>query len=322
MMVDDERIVIIGEDIVDPYGGAFKVTKGLSTRFASRVISTPISEQAITGAAIGMAMRGLRPIVEIMFGDFITLCADQIINHAAKYGWMYDNKVDVPLVIRTPMGAGRGYGPTHSQTLESMFLSVPNLSIQAPSVFHDPGDLLRTCVFEGDSPLLFIESKLAYSKPIMVQEREYSGHIISKKSFGRNDVVYLSMYPDEAPDVTLITYGGMADLAVNVSKDLFMEEEILVDVIVPSEIKPFSDEPYLDSIKNSGRVLLLEEGISSGGWGNYVSYTLSQKLFPYLKKPVVCLGTKDLCIPSSIFMEKQVLPSLESVKKEIMQLVL
>ena len=117
VMSEDERICVIGEDILDPYGGAFKVTKGLSTAFPGRVIGTPVSEAGITGLSIGMAIRGLRPILEIMFGDFITLCADQIINSAAKFSWMYNGQVSVPLVIRTPMGGRKGYGPTHSQTI-------------------------------------------------------------------------------------------------------------------------------------------------------------------------------------------------------------
>ena len=116
-MTKDERVYIMGEDILDPYGGAFKVTKGLSTSFPERVITTPISEAGIVGVAAGMALRGLRPIVEIMFGDFFTLIADQLINHIAKFRWMYKDQVNVPIVIRAPMGGRRGYGPTHSQSL-------------------------------------------------------------------------------------------------------------------------------------------------------------------------------------------------------------
>jgi acetoin:2,6-dichlorophenolindophenol oxidoreductase subunit beta len=115
-MASDERVVLIGEDLLDPYGGAFKVTRGLSSAFPDRVLSTPISEAGMVGVATGMAMRGLRPVVEIMFGDFVTLVADQIINHATKFSWMYNDQVKVPLVIRTPMGGRRGYGPTHSQS--------------------------------------------------------------------------------------------------------------------------------------------------------------------------------------------------------------
>ena len=125
VMARDTRVYLLGEDILAPYGGAFKVTRDLSDLYPDRVLTTPISEAGIVGLASGMALRGLRPVVEIMFGDFTTLIADQLINHAAKFRWMYNDQVRVPLVVRTPMGGRRGYGPTHSQTLEKHFLGVP-----------------------------------------------------------------------------------------------------------------------------------------------------------------------------------------------------
>ena len=137
LMDQNDKIIVLGEDIIDPYGGAFKVTKGLSTKFPDRVIATPISEASITGFSTGLAIAGFNPILEIMFGDFITLCTDQIINGSSKFHWMYGSKFDVPLVIRTPMGGRRGYGPTHSQTLESIFLGVPGIEIISPSKFHN-----------------------------------------------------------------------------------------------------------------------------------------------------------------------------------------
>ena len=127
IMTEDESVFLIGEDILDPYGGTFKVTKGLSESYPSRVLTTPISEAAIVGIACGMAMRGIKPVVEIMFGDFITLASDQIINHASKFRWLFNDHFTVPMVIRTPMGGYRGYGATHSQCLEKLFLGVPGL---------------------------------------------------------------------------------------------------------------------------------------------------------------------------------------------------
>src|SRR5512140_2514782 len=123
-METDERVYLLGEDLLDPYGGAFKVVKGLSTKYPTRVLTTPISEASIVGVATGMALRGLRPVAEIMFGDFVTLIADQVVNHAAKFRWMYNDNVRLPMVVRVPMGGRRGYGPTHSQSLEKMFLGV------------------------------------------------------------------------------------------------------------------------------------------------------------------------------------------------------
>ena len=167
----DSRAVVLGEDILDPYGGAFKVTQGLSTRFPDRVFTTPISEAAIVGVSVGLALRGRHPIAEIMFGDFVTLAADQLINHAAKYAAMYNGQVRVPLVVRTPMGGGRGYGPTHSQSLERLFLGIPHLTVLAPSHVHDAGALLQAAVRAGD-PVLFVENKLLYPQPLLLGDGE------------------------------------------------------------------------------------------------------------------------------------------------------
>ena len=161
-MKADERVYVIGEDILDPYGGAFKVTAGLSSNYPQRVLSTPVSEAGIIGLAIGMALRGLLPVIEIMFGDFLLLAADQIMNSLVKFPWMYGKEVATPLVIRTPMGGRRGYGPTHSQTLEKHFLGIPGLRILAPTSFGNPGELLRDAILNDELPVLFIENKLQY----------------------------------------------------------------------------------------------------------------------------------------------------------------
>ena len=165
-MTGDPRVVVLGEDILDPYGGAFKVTKGLSTKFPDRVLTTPISESAIVGLASGMAIRGLRPIAELMFGDFMMLAGDQLVNHAAKFQWMYNDQVRVPMVVRAPMGARRGYGPTHSQSIEKHFMGAPGLWLVAPSVIGNPGELLMTAV-ASDQPVVFIESKTCYSRALV-----------------------------------------------------------------------------------------------------------------------------------------------------------
>src|SRR5512139_2785089 len=155
---DNNTVYLLGEDILDPYGGAFKVTRGLSTQFPERVLTTPISEAGFVGVAAGMAMRGLRPVVEIMFGDFITLIADQLINHITKFRWMYNDQVRLPLVIRTPMGGRRGYGPTHSQTLKKIFLGMPGLRVVAPATFRfddgacSPGALLYKSIVNNEDP--------------------------------------------------------------------------------------------------------------------------------------------------------------------------
>ena len=155
-----DDVHLLGEDILDPYGGAFKVTQGLSDAYPDRVLTTPISEASLFGVAAGMALRGQRPILEIMFGDFVTLGFDQVVNGISKFPEMYDDQVTVPLVVRTPMGGRRGYGPTHSQTLEKHFLGIPNLNVVSPSHVHDVRSILRHLVLAERRPSLLIEHKI------------------------------------------------------------------------------------------------------------------------------------------------------------------
>ena len=154
-----DDVILLGEDLLDPYGGAFKVSEGLSDRWPDRVLTTPISEASLFGVAAGMALRGQRPILEIMFGDFIALGFDQIVNGIAKFREMFDDQVAVPLVVRTPMGGRRGYGPTHSQSLEKLLMGVPGICVVATSECHDLRGLLVNAV-DDDRPVFFIENKL------------------------------------------------------------------------------------------------------------------------------------------------------------------
>lgn len=318
----DDKIFLIGEDLLDPYGGAFKASKGLSTKFPERVFSTPISESGFLGYAIGMALQDYHPIVEIMFGDFLTLCSDQIVNHASKFKGMYNNQVSVPIVIRTPMGGGRGYGPTHSQSIESMFLNVPGLFIVSPSIFHKPGDLLANAVTEIDDPVLFIENKLLYPEKILTEndlpqflqiqehDSEISGFPTMELSYDlRNE-----------PDIVVIAYSRMASLALEVSKILFYEDEILINIAVPSLLKPVPNK-NLDAIARRAKgVLVIEEGVEIGGWGCEVSTQLNASLFNELKIPVQRLGAQDSVIPSAQKMEERIFPNKKSLLKIIYEI--
>lgn len=321
LMSEDERVFILGEDILDPYGGAFKVTKGLSSKYPERVLSTPISEASITGFATGTAMRGLRPVLEIMFGDFITLCTDQIVNSASKFAWMYNEKVEVPLVIRTPMGGRRGYGPTHSQTLETLFLGVPGLMIIAPSHFHNPGELLRRAVLSGKGPVLFIENKALY--PLHLSQPDVGGRIkdfFVEKIINHNEdypSVSLALDKEGQQDVTLVAYGGMAPLAAEAAFNVYMQNEILVEVIIPSLIKPFPVPDVLPSVCKSGRVVVAEEGMRTSGWGAELSSQIYETAFNDLVKPIVRVGAKETPIPSSMPLEEEVLPQVKDIEAAI-----
>ena len=308
----NQDVVLIGEDLLDPYGGAFKVSKGLSTAFPKQVISTPISEAGIVGAATGMAMRGLKPIVELMFGDFISLAADQIINHATKYTWMYNNQVSVPMIIRTPVGGRRGYGPTHSQSLENIFLSVPGLEIIAPSICHDPGKMIEKLIQHIDKPTIFVEYKIDYSKQL--HNDTFGNFSIFRKDAGHyNQNITLSLYPDEKPEILIITYGGNVSIAVEAAEKFFVNEEILVNIIVLSSVKPIDNEFVIESVKQCGKVIILEEGNIIGGWGAEVSSIIQEYCFDQLKYPVQRLGSMDTPIPASGPMELEMLPSSNDI---------
>lgn len=321
MFSEDERVLLIGEDLLDPYGGAFKVSRGLSTAFPARVLSTPISESAIVGTATGMAMRGLRPIVEIMFGDFLFLVADQIANHATKFPWMYHGQVEVPLVIRTPVGGGRGYGPTHSQSPEAAFLGVPGLTIIAPSLCHNPGDLLRTAVEKISGVCLFLENKLLYPKDIFSRDaanRQEAFHLRRTLSEGLGlETTTLSIVPDAKPDLTLICYGGMLPLAMEAAYDLFMELECNIEIVVPAQLRPIPCADLFPSVARSGRVLIVEEGCLTGGWGAEVSALIHEKQFKHLLAPVQRLAALDCPIPSGAAMEREVLPTADKIRSKL-----
>jgi acetoin:2,6-dichlorophenolindophenol oxidoreductase subunit beta len=313
----DNSIIILGEDILDPYGGAFKVTKGLSTAYPDRVITTPISEAAITGIGIGMALRGKRAIVEIMFSDFLTLAADQIINHAVKFESMYKYAVTVPLVVRTPVGAGRGYGPTHSQSLEKMFLGIPNLSIVAPSHFHDPGKALSAAVY-SKMPVLFLEHKLLYPKKLFTGSSVVN---IKIEVDGLYDVAVCTNYPEgDDPDVTIITYGGMS-LHIEALLTELSDEEINCAAVLPCSLSQTSMGIIMPFVEKSKRVVIAEEGHVTFNWGSEIAKCIYEKSYKILEQPIVCVGTDAAIIPSSIEKESKTIVTKKKIENAVMEVL-
>ncbi|MGD8732711.1 MAG: hypothetical protein PVH92_12595, partial [Anaerolineales bacterium] len=205
------QVYLLGEDLLDPYGGAFKVTRGLSSEYPERVLTTPVSEAGIVGVGVGMAMRGYLPVVEIMFGDFLTLAADQILNHAAKFRWISGGEVKVPIVIRSPMGGRRGYGPTHSQTLEKHFLGMPGLRTLAINAVGDPGKVIQAAVLDDVEPVLLIENKVLYAQELLDPKAHSEFTVESQGSPYPEYRVAIKGAP--APVMTMLAYGHMAELA-------------------------------------------------------------------------------------------------------------
>ena len=308
-MEADPRVYVIGEDILDPYGGAFKVTRGLSTKFPERVLTTPISEAAIVGLASGMALRGLRPIAEIMFGDFITLIADQVINHAAKFRWMYNDQVRVPIVIRTPMGGRRGYGPTHSQSLEKLFLGVPGLKVVAPNALGDPAKLLEAAIADDD-PVLFVEHKLLYTRP-MLEPGQGDLTDLEIRQSGGTYPNYSLHFPNHSPKLTIATYGYNFELARKAAIDLLYEHEIFTDIILFSQLSPFDILPLLTSLSQTHHLLTVEEGGITLGWGAEIAAQVSEAGIDGLR--VKRVAALDLPIGNAKSLEDAILPSVQDI---------
>ena len=320
----DKRVYLLGEDVLDPYGGAFKVTRGLSTRYPARVLTTPISEAGITGIAAGMALRGLRPVVEIMFGDFLTLAADQIINHIAKFRWMYNEQVTVPIVIRTPMGGRRGYGPTHSQTLEKHFIGVPGLRVVAPTALGSPGKLLRQAILESQEPVLFIENKLIYSAPLLVNDTSQEFTVASREqsgAWGKYTPTYnLQIHTAPQPVITLVAYGYMAELARQAVQNLAFQHELFAELIVPTQLSPYDIEPILTAVNKTNHLLVIEEGTRTAGWGAEITAQVSESLGADL---LSCLrvAAHNLPIPASRKLEPMILPQIEDIVQAVLTIL-
>jgi len=318
LMAGDPRVVLLGEDIVDPYGGAFKVTRGLSTEFGDRVRSTPISEGAIAGVSAGLALSGYRPIAEIMFGDFLSLCFDQVVNHIAKYGPMYDGGASCPVVIRTPSGGGRAYGPTHSQSLEKHFMGVPNLKVVAASLHHDPRAVLGALV-DGETPALHIEHKLLYpieapgADGVLVAHPEESGAGLPS--------VALRAVDREDCAATIVAYGYQAELVRRVLERLAIEEELFAELLVPSQIAPMDWAPLEASAGVTGSLLTVEEGTSGFSWGTEVAAVMGRRLFRELRRPVEVLASASDVIPGAPEREAQVLVGEAAIEAAIREAV-
>jgi 2-oxoisovalerate dehydrogenase E1 component len=306
-LAEDERVVILGEDIRAPYGGAFKVTRGLSQEFPGRVFNTPISEAGIVGVGNGLALGGKRPIVEIMFGDFLALCFDQLVNHAAKFKGMYARQVAAPLIVRTPMGGGRGYGPTHSQNLEKHVVGVPGLIVV---VLHGRTriDRLYRALRAVTDPVLLIENKLLYR-----ERADYPLPGGYRHMAARGPLPATVLVPDAPPDITLVAFGRMSCLAERAAAALREREEIVVELIFPLVVSPLDTAVISDSVDRTGRLLVVEEGAEGFDLGAEVIARVCSAYQGSAPLRVRRLGARATPIPSSPELERGVLPDEQRI---------
>ncbi len=319
-MAADSRVVVLGEDILDPYGGAFKVTRGLSSAYPDRVFTTPISEAAIVGLASGLALRGMRPIAEIMFGDFLFLAGDQLANHAAKFQWMYNDQVRVPMVVRAPMGARRGYGPTHSQSLEKHFMGVPGLWVVAAHILGEPGRLLRQAV-EWDAPVVFIESKTCYGRALVAAVPGMTATVIADEASPFPTLV-LRHDRSDAADGLLWCYGGMTPHCLEAVQHLKEVEGLHLDLAVVSQLSPVPAS-HLARIVADGETTLFvyaEEASAEHGWSAEILAQVQQCVSASGRPGRhLRIGGAHTPIPSSRVLEMDVVPAARDIIARVLE---
>lgn len=296
----DERVIFFGEDVALA-GGVFATTTGLHEKYGERrVFDTPISELALAGAAFGSAVTGLRPVIEIMFGDFLTLAMDMLVNQASKYWFLTQEQVSVPLVIRSVVGAGGRFGAIHSQMPASWFMGVPGLKIVAPSTPADAKALLKAAV-RDDNPVLFFEHKRLYGL-----EGEVNGDV---GRLGEARVVR------EGSDLTLVTAMKGVHDALDAA-DRLEEERISVEVLDLRTLRPIDTETVLASVRKTNRIAVVEEGPLTGGWGGEVIARVTEQALGYLDD-AWRIATPDTPIPYSPPLEDAFLPGTERIVSDV-----
>ena len=302
-MERDENVYLIGEDI-GTFGGAYRVTEGLLDRFGSqRVVDAPIAEEVIVGCAIGSAMLGLRPVVEMMTINFSLVAYDQIINNAAKIRYMFGGEAKVPMVIRMPGGAGHQLSAQHSHSLEVLYGLIPGLLVVAPTTPEDAKGLLKSAI-RSDNPVMFLESMGLYNVRGIVPAGDYTVPL-GKAAIRRS-----------GSDVTVVGVSRMAVLANEAAKQL-EEEDLDVEVIDLRSIRPIDWPPIVESVRRTGRCVVVEEGWSTYGVTAEIAAGVQERCFDYLDAPVRRLGGAQVPMPYSLPLERASIPTSEDIKRLI-----
>ncbi|SVB04667.1 uncharacterized protein METZ01_LOCUS157521 [marine metagenome] len=295
----DSHVFIIGEDVAEA-GTVFKVLTGLLDEFGpDRVIDSPISEAGITGIGVGAAVTGMRPVVDIMFGDFTTLAMDQMVNQAAKTHYMSGGKLRVPMVIRTTMGAGRRSAAQHSQSLHAWYSHIPGLKVAIPSTPYDAKGLMKTAIRE-DNPVVIVEDKMMYSLKGIVPNEEYTIPL------GVADVKRVG------EDITLVATSQMVHLALEASQKL-AELDISAEVVDPRTTFPLDKQTLIDSVKKTSRAIVIDQGYQRYGVTGEIASVIADGAFYYLDAPVKRIGAMDVPIPFSPVLEDLTIPSVPDI---------
>jgi len=306
-MQRDPDVFLIGEDI-GVHGGAFGVCRGLLEEFGpQRVVATPISEAAIIGAAAGAAVVGCRPVAEIMYMDFMTIAMDQIVNQVAKMRYMFGGKARLPLVIRTPSGAGRGQAAQHMQSLEAWFIHVPGLKVVMPSTPRDAKGLLKSAI-RDDNPVIFVEHKLLYATRGEVPDDEV--------------LIPLGQAEVKRPgrDATVVATSRMVRFALSAAERL-SEEGIEVEVMDPRTLVPLDIETIVESVKRTNRVLIVHEACERGGVGAEIAAQIQERAFDWLDAPIKRLANPNVPIPFAQNLEALAIPDEERIAAAVRELL-
>ena len=307
-MRNDESVFFMGEDI-GAYCGAFGVSKGMYEEFGpERIRETPISETAYMGAGVGAAITGMRPIIELMFSDFMAVCYDQIINQAAKMHFMFAGKVNVPMVMRTATGGGTGAAAQHSQSLENLYCHIPGLKVVVPSTPYDAKGLLKASIRDNNT-VIFLEPKRLYNTKGEVPEGEYTVPL------GKADI------KREGTDVSVITYGRTVQMSLEAAKNL-ESEGVQVEVLDLRTLSPLDTEAVIATAKKTHRVVVVHEAVQFGGFGGeVVSTIMDSDAFYYLDAPVKRVGGLYCPVPFNPMLEAAAFPTTEKIEAAIREIL-
>lgn len=299
-MERDENVFILGEDVAK-MGGDFGITSGIWSKWPHRAKDTALSESAILGLACGAAICGLRPVAEIMFADFMTVCYDQLVNNAAKLHFMYNGKAKCPITVRTVQGAGIRCAYHHSQNIEAWFLNIPGLVIVAPTTPYEAKGLLLASI-RNDNPVIFLEHKLLYNTKGEVPEEPYALEL------------YRAEIEREGQDLTIVASQTALKLAHEAARQM-EKEGVSVEIIDPRTIFPLDKETIINSVAKTGRLIVAHEGPKVGGYGAEISAMICESIFEYLKAPVKRVTSLDVPVAFAPVMEDYILPKTEDVVK-------